>query len=120
MQDNCYTYMHVLHYSYGMMQCINTPAPELMQDMIRAGNENDAEDLRRGECGGRRDIVGGTDVQKTWWDRRTETRQGESWEELKYSEDSVETGYRDEEEEEQGNEQTGGLTHDVCGQGGPS
>ena len=30
MQDNCYTYMHALHYSYGMMQCINTPAPELM------------------------------------------------------------------------------------------
>jgi hypothetical protein len=24
MQDNCYTYMHALHYSYGMMQCINT------------------------------------------------------------------------------------------------
>ncbi len=27
MQDNCYTYMHALHYSYGklmiMMQCIN-------------------------------------------------------------------------------------------------
>ena len=30
MQDNCYTYMHALHYSYGMMQCINTPAPELI------------------------------------------------------------------------------------------
>ena len=65
MQDNCYTYMHALHYSYGMMQCINTPAPELMQDNIRAGKENDAEGLRRGECGGRRDIVDGTDVQKT-------------------------------------------------------
>ncbi len=24
MQYNCYTYMHALHYSYGMMQCINT------------------------------------------------------------------------------------------------
>ncbi len=23
MHDNCYTYMHDLHYSYGMMQCIN-------------------------------------------------------------------------------------------------
>ena len=23
MQDNCYTYMHALYYSYGMMQCIN-------------------------------------------------------------------------------------------------
>ena len=23
MHDNCYTYMHALHYSYGMMQCIN-------------------------------------------------------------------------------------------------
>ncbi len=62
--DAIHTYMHALHYSYGMMQCINTPTPELMQDMIRAGTENDAEG-RRGECGGRRDIVGGTDVQKT-------------------------------------------------------
>ena len=56
--------MHAVHYSYGMMQCINTPAPELMQDTSRAGEENDAEG-RRGECGGRRDIVGGTDLQKT-------------------------------------------------------
>ncbi len=87
--------------------------------MIRAGKENDAEG-RRGECGGRRDIVGRTEVQKTGWDSRTETRQRESWEELKYSEDSVETGCRGEEEEEQGNEQTGGLTHDVGGRGGPS
>ena len=27
MQDNCYTYMHALHYSYGMMQYINKALP---------------------------------------------------------------------------------------------
>ena len=27
MQDNCYTYMHVLHYSYGMMQCAASTHP---------------------------------------------------------------------------------------------
>ncbi len=43
----------------------HTRAPELIQENIRAGKENDAEGLRLGECGGRRDIVGGTDVQKT-------------------------------------------------------
>ena len=63
MQDKCYTYMHALHYSYVMMQCINTPAPELIQ-YDQGWDRNDAEG-RRGECGGRRDIVGGTDVQKT-------------------------------------------------------
>jgi hypothetical protein len=35
MHDRCYTYMHALHYSYGRMQCINTPAPEL-RDVISA------------------------------------------------------------------------------------
>jgi hypothetical protein len=41
-----------------------------------------------------------------------------SRDEVKYSEDSVEKGCRDEEWED--NEQRGELTHDVCGQGGPS
>jgi hypothetical protein len=36
MQDTCSTYMHALHYIYGMMQCINTSTPARMHEGSRS------------------------------------------------------------------------------------
>ncbi len=78
--------MHALHYAYSMMQCINTPAPELRCE-IRAGT------FGKLNCGcrhrGRRERVGIVDVEMMWRDSMTYDGDKTGWRtgrvELKYS-----------------------------------